>query len=392
MAFVIPTTQEIKNANFAGLENAINQSSPVNDRAFLRVLAAIEAMNHIPLYRYALERSMQNLALTATDEDLERIGEEHGVIRKSAESCVIGATISGTDGISISPDIAFTGVANGLRYYQTTTSIVTGGYAILNLTCSVSGSAGTLSIGDSLKISSQIAGLNTTAIIANIVIEGAEREDSEIYRSRILFKIRSSRGGGNATDYKLWAEEVAGVKRAFPYAGHFTDNLPDGTPPQRTVFVETTTDISDDGIATEALLDEVRAYINYDPETLTYRQPLGLTDDDLYVESIIRTEFNVIITGLSVTPSLLDQAKTDIAAALTIYFSNLVCFVSGIDQELYRNDIVTAMTISKIVQDTLISYGATAISVTFNRDGETLTSYQLLSGELAKLGEVTYMV
>jgi uncharacterized phage protein gp47/JayE len=55
--------------------------------------------------------------------------------------------------------------------------------------------------------------------VASTTTLGVEEEEEETYRARILFAERTAGGGGNAVDYKTWAEETPGVERAFPYAG-----------------------------------------------------------------------------------------------------------------------------------------------------------------------------
>ncbi len=76
MSLKLPTTQELFNTYLAQFESDLNQSSPLNDKAFLRVLAVIEAGGDQGLYKYAAERALQNLAITATGKDLDRIGLE----------------------------------------------------------------------------------------------------------------------------------------------------------------------------------------------------------------------------------------------------------------------------------------------------------------------------
>ena len=58
MSLTIPTTKELKEQNLANLESNINQTSPLADRAFLRVLAAMEALQNTPLYKYAVDHGL----------------------------------------------------------------------------------------------------------------------------------------------------------------------------------------------------------------------------------------------------------------------------------------------------------------------------------------------
>jgi hypothetical protein len=81
MALVIPTSEETKDLNQANIESSLNQDTPPNDKAYNKVIAGVEGLNVTGLYKYGAERAKQNLALTATGQDLEDIGAEYGVLR-----------------------------------------------------------------------------------------------------------------------------------------------------------------------------------------------------------------------------------------------------------------------------------------------------------------------
>jgi len=66
LAINIPTTQEIAERNISNFESKIAQTVPAVDKAFFRVLAIMEAFNYTELYKFAAERALQNLAITAT--------------------------------------------------------------------------------------------------------------------------------------------------------------------------------------------------------------------------------------------------------------------------------------------------------------------------------------
>jgi hypothetical protein len=218
-----------------------------------------------------------------------------------------------------------------------------------------------------------------------IVNTGAEQESDEEYRVRVLDEIRSEGGGGNSFDYRRWSQEVAGVVRAFPYGGQ--PPLP-GTPPDRTVYIEVSTTIDPDGLAPSSILTEVRDTITIDPDTGLTRQPLGLTDGTLFVLSITRSSFYVRITDLIVDASVEAETKDEIETALTNYFLALQPFVDGLDFEGDKNDIITALTISDIVQDIIAARGGSATKVEFGIAPGVFTATQetLDSGEKAKLG------
>jgi hypothetical protein len=404
MAFKIPTTKEQAEQNLANIEARINQESPLADKAFNRVIAIMEAMGFTSLAKFAAERVLQNLAITATGDDLDKLGAEHGVIRKEAESTVLTATLPGVDTTIIPQTIDFIGDANGVRYFLNSAAEIgdpVSGVAELTMTAETPGVVGNLQLGDTLSIGTQIAGAETVATVAVITGEttailnvGADREEDEAYRLRVLDEIRARCGGGNAADYRKWAQEVAGVARAYPYAGKPVELLLESSPPDRTVYIEADTTIDPDGIAPQSLLDEVRDTITTDPSTGLARQPLGLTDDTLFVESISRTAFFVEIRNLSVSSDLVAKTKNEISAALTAYFLVIKPFVDGLDSLVDRNDKITDVTVSNVVQDVAAANGGTANSVAFGLSlGESIPEYQLSPGELSKLasGGITYV-
>lgn len=393
MALTIPTTKEIKELNLAVLELALNQTSPLNEKAFLRVLAAMEAQAYTGIYKLIAERTLQNLALTATGSDLDRIGQEYGVIRKPAEAAVLTISLPATNGTVIPATIDYVGDSNSVRYFPATSVIAAGGAAVSDVTAETLGVIGNLNVSDTLTIGTQVAGATTVATVTVILNIGAEEETDDVYRERVLNAIRSTTGGGNAADHKIWSEEVAGVKQAYPYSGTPTGPPPgidaSSVPADRTVFVEADTTIDPDGIAPTSLLDEVRVSINNDPVTGASRPPLGLTDSTLFVESILRTEVDVTITGLTTPLGAETQVKADIDTALAVYFLVITMFVPAIDLPSTRNDLITELTISEIVQDVLTVNASSAESISIDVGGP-VTDYQLLEGELAKLGTTTY--
>ena len=386
MAFNIPTLRELFAQALARLESAIGQTSPVNDKAFLRVLAAVESGLGIGLYKYAADRAKQNLGLTATGTDLDNIGNNYSTARRPAQVAIVQAELTAADGTVIPSTIDFIADANNLRYRATSPVTAAGGVADMALQCVVSGAIGTLEVGDTLQIAAQIVGAGTVATVTAINQIGVDRESDADYRPRVLFAQRAVTGGANATDHKIWSEEVHGVARAFPYSGRPADEGA-SFPGDRQVYIEATTDVDADGIAPAALLTAVRTNINTDPDTGLSRLPLGITDATLFMRSITRTTFFVEVRNLVVDPAKEGDCKTAIRAALQLYFLSIAPYVDGVDLPQERVDTISSMTVGIVVQDVLQSFGATSSSVGFGlAAGVFLTTYTLGIGELGKLG------
>jgi hypothetical protein len=388
MALKVPTTKELSGLNLAQLEGKLGQSAPLADRAFLRVLAAMKALADTGLYKFGIERAKQNLALTATGADLDLLGNEFSTPRKLAEFAVLSAEIVAITGTLIPATASFIGDANGVRYFLDASALAVAGVASLSMTAEVSGAAGNLQPGDSLIIVSPVAGAAVSALVTTVTTTGAEEETDSAFRPRVLFAERAVTGGSNATDHKIWAEEVAGVLRAFPFAGK-----PSGTsyPGDRTVYIEADPTLDPDGIAPAGLLLSVREALNIDPATGLSRPALGLVDATLYVESITRTAIDVEITNL-VTPAGTDvTVKAEISAVLDSYFAGLATYVEGVDLVQERNDRITTLTLGDVVQAVLATRGASAGEIAFTIAAAPFNSYQLSAGELAKTGAVSYV-
>lgn len=392
MSIPIPKTQDMVNDNISRIDGKLNQETPDNDKAFNKVISTVQAMQDAQLYRLIIEKAAQNLALTATGSDLDLIGAEYDVIRKVAESAVLTVQATGTNGTIIPINTDFIGDANGILYFSTSLGTVAAGIADIDISSDQLGVSGNLEVTDTLTIGTQIAGLDAQVTVTVIVNLGVEEETDDNYRVRILDEIRTQGGGGNTADYRKWSQEVSGVARAYPYSGLPYGSTSTSTPPDRTVYVEADTTIDADGIAPSSMLDDVRTSITTDPDTGIARQPLGLTDDTLYIESISRLSIFVEIRNLDVEASIESQVKSDIDDAIELYLRSIAPYVPGLDVVEERMDTITDPVISSVVQDVVGAAGGTIEAVSFGlSSGTSIPTYTLNPGELTKTGGITYV-
>jgi len=393
MSINIPTTAALTTRNIAIFEGNLGQTIPAADKSFLKVLSAVLAMTETELERKLDNESKQNLALTATNSGLDDLGNDRGIIRKPAEAAVLTGTVISDPGKTLPATISWIGDSNGLRYFPASSNDESGGLITVQVTAQDVGISGNLEIGATLSISSQQSGIGTVLTITVVDNIGAEKEDDEIYRQRILDDQRAIKGGGNSADYRKWAEVVAGVVRAFPYAGlPFPQDPIDAVPPDRVVYIEADTDIDPDGIAPPSLLIEVRAAINQDPVTGLDNEPLGLVDVNLFVESIRRTTLFFEVRGLDVPAGDESSIKSQIDSALESYSRILAPFIDGLDFVGDKNDTITDLTISELVQGIISSVGGDAEGVTFGlAPSVNIPRYTLGQGETAKSGGVVYV-
>jgi len=381
----IPTTQENFDSILGRLEQSLDQTSPLHDAAFLRVLSAALAMVKKELTQLVLERALQNLVQTSTGEDLDRIGAEPQIDtpRKQAQAAVMTATISSTE--TIPALTAFVG--DSLKYIYRTAAEVepVDDVATISLVSDLAGVDYTLAVDDTLTIQQPLEGCDSTATVTAVTTEGTDREEDAAYRRRIMTEMRSQGGGGNAADYRAWAEAVEGVERAFPYAG---DN-----PGDVVVYIECDTELDEDGIPSGDLLALVKEEILTDPDTGIARPPLGILDENITVSAISRTTVYVEIRGLAIEATVEEQAKEEIEAAVDAYLRAIVPFIDRLDSAYSNNSLLTDLTLSQAIQEVLTPYGATAEGIGISVDEFTafIASYQVGAGELLKLGEVSYV-
>ena len=218
----IPTIASLAAQFLAAIEGALNLKTPLGNRAYNRVLAGAQAMQAGGLYRYGTDRSLANLALTATGADLDAIGAEYGISRAQGVPAVLSVNLPATDGTVIPLGTAFVG-PNGLSYQSqaavTAPSGAPGTGAVLSLSCAASGSLGNLGNGSTLALLQPLAGATSPATVLSTTTVGADTQSDDDYRIPILAKERAYGGGGNAADYRTWALAAAGVVEAYPYAG-----------------------------------------------------------------------------------------------------------------------------------------------------------------------------
>lgn len=390
MAMTIPSTTAQTAANVAFFEAKIFQSVPALDVAFVRVMSAIMATMSTGHYKYLTNLAKQNLALTADFDALITLGNEYGVEYKQAVAANLTFEFSASGGTSILESNFFIGDSNKVRYNNDATANEVGGIITVTATAETTGVIGNLEVDETVQIGTGVSGVSRQGDVTVINTTGAEAENIEVYRQRVLQEIRTVGGGGNSADYRRWSESVEGVLRAYPYSGNPTG--PDTSlPGERTVFVEAQTSIEADGIPPQSLLDQVRDAITTDADTGLANQPLGLTDETLYVEAITRTTFNITIVGLVVDAQQEVAAKADIVTDVGVYFRSVIPFVDGLDVPADRNDTITTGTVWQAVQGVLTKYGATAQQVTIDIAGTAVLEYLLDQGEMAKLGTVSYV-
>jgi uncharacterized phage protein gp47/JayE len=171
--------------------------------------------------------SRQKFAYSAPDiESLKEHGEEFGIPQKPAAPARGSITFSGGGPLTISNGAVVQRI-DGIQYTIPLGASQAGaGTLTLDAVALTNGIGTNAEAGTPLAIVSGVSDAAATAEVASGgMILGAEVEDIESYRARILFRKRNPIMGGAPADYVTWAGEVPGVTRVFVerrYAGSGT--------------------------------------------------------------------------------------------------------------------------------------------------------------------------
>jgi len=399
MAITIPTTQQLIDTFKATFESKLGQTVPALERSFISVLARVIALSDTGLYKYAANRILQTLAITATGSNLDLIGTNYGVYRIAGAAAELEVTLTGDTGSTLPQTAAFVADNSGVRYYPETDVTFddspTPGQETFTLISEVVGTTGNAVAGDTFTLTSPVAGLAGVADYDSTSTAGQDKETDSAYRRRILDEIRTVGGAGNGVDYRRWGEQSSNVARIYPYSGKPADGSEGADEPgDRTIYVEAVTSyVTGDRTADVALLAAVRTLITTDPDTGFERVPLGCPDSTLFVKSIANQDIWVTITSLTANGSTaLPAIKTAVEAALEDYLLELAPYVEGVDVEADRNDRLTDLSLARVAQQVFEDLDASATYITFalTDGGASAGSLVVPQGYLTQLGGVAY--
>lgn len=363
MDFNTPTLTELRtdarddfNATIEGADSRLAQG-------ILRVVGDVLAHLVFGLYAYLRWQYRQMFTDTADEDALVRDGEMRGVFRGVASYSTGTVAVTGTNGAAIAAykELA---TADGRLVMVTEDGVIAGGVGSVPVVAITAGAAGNLVAGTALSFTTGISGVNAAAIVeARGLSGGADVEDLEVYRAKVIEHKQRPPQGGSANDYRVWAREVPGVTRAWP------------SPKEQGIGTVTVRFMMDDVRANVGGIPQGDDASDYDEGTgdqaivfayMAARRPEGM---DLYVCAPLPVPLDLTITDLTPdTPALRDA----IAAEL---------------RDMLRRDAEPGGTIhpSRISE---------AISIAIGEGHHVLSSPAAAvahaAGEIAVLGAVTY--
>lgn len=400
MSLITPTTNDISNNIIGQLESSLNQTIPLLPKSFLRVLSKALAAVFILLYKYGGFMFLQVFVQTASADETvingkivkpliewgRLIGVTDPVAATQAELLIditvenqVGTLPSGTQLINADNGVTYITIGAVLLNAPTVQATIRavsdqagGGGA---------GAIGNLDPGAIVSFANPLANVSRNAIVDSQTITGADAEDIEVYRQRVIDRFQKRPQGGAYADYEQWGEEASGIINVYPYTG---------SPGEVDVYSEATVASSGnpDGIPTGAQLQAVLDLINLDDNGLASRRNANAFVNSL---PITRTGFDITVSDVIGVADIV-QVQADITTAMIEYFLSVEPFIAGLSI-LPRRDQLTRTRLSALVEDIVTAAGGTftlALFIQTTLSG-SLSVYALSEGEKAKASNVIFI-
>lgn len=240
-----------------------------------------------------------------------------------------------------------------------------------------------LAIADELQVTAPIANVESFADVAGEVTAPTEGESIENYRAAVIQAYQFEPQGGARTDYRLWAQDAAGVREVYPYAKN-------GEPGVIQLYVEASPADSTPpgtGIPSQAILDDVEAVVEFDPDATKPlnergRRPLGTFDIEFLAITTIPVDVDVV--DLSDVGLL-----TAIEASIEAFLLGVRPFIDGADDPNDLNkDKLYSSDITNIVRE-IAGTSATFTQVVMSVGGTPTDLYQFENGDIPNIRNVT---
>ncbi len=303
---------------------------------------------------------------------LDRIAASVGLARKAATTASGYLTVTGIEGTIIPVGFLFStpggsGVDN-VAYEMAASSAITIGETLtaqVYVKCTEEGTVGNVPAGSITMMVEPMSGI-TSITNAAAMTGGVEEEDDEALRARIHDRDMSKESSnvGNVSDYKRWAQEVAGVGDVVvisEWAGA-------GTGTVKLVIMD-----SNGNPANQTILDDVYAHI-VSPDNEDER--LAPTGAILTVVTASIITMNISATIMIKPGAELSTITTEFAAAVKNYFPT-----AKEEGVLIVNQVNALLIMTNGVSDLL--------ALTINDDWENIV---IGSDEYPTIGEISLVV
>lgn len=380
----IPTITQLQAAIVADLEANLEAEIPEFGKTFLNALAATQAAK-LNINYLTLARIEKNIFPDTADREslggsLERFGRvKLGRNPFPATPGVYAVQVTGTTGAVIPASTTFKSNDDSLspgKLFVLDDEFILDGTNVISLRALESGVGSKLEITNQLTVTAPIALVDSIVEVINEVTEPRAEEDIEEYRRKIIEAYRLEAQGGAGADYRLWSNEVQGVRQSYPYAS-------DGGLNEVDLYIEATVEDSIDGMGTPsaALLQDVEDNIELPIDDQPARKPITV---DVNYLPVVPREIEIVINDFDNATTEKEQLIFD---GTKLFLESVRPFVSSIDVLSEKNDIFSTNTVISLILQALP--GSVFGSVDLIVDGYSENSITFEYGDIPFLVSVT---
>lgn len=214
MPIKLPTLRQLVDRALADIDARVKDANARLHASNFNVLGIVLAGAIDGLYRYLGWIQRQMFVKTCDEEQLQIRAEEWQVPRKPASAATGVVKFSAIPG-SLIAEQSLLIRSDGVRYMATSNAGESGGFILVAVQAVEPGTAGNAVLSTPINLLTPVAGVQSAGEVQTAISGGAEIEDIERWRERILRRMSRAPQGGTISDYEDWALEVPGVTRVW---------------------------------------------------------------------------------------------------------------------------------------------------------------------------------
>ncbi len=214
MPFARPTLSTLKAQAAADISSLIQGADALLRRSNLGVLGKVQAALANGLYGYGDWVARMAVPGTSEGEYLQMWGALRGVFMKPAAQATGVVVFAGLNG-AVVPENTPIVRSDGVAYIAQGDATVSGGSVSVTALAVAAAAAGNCESGTSFTLGAARPNVNSNGTASGAFTGGADVEDPDAFKARVLQVYAAPPQGGAASDYVEWAEAVAGVTNAW---------------------------------------------------------------------------------------------------------------------------------------------------------------------------------
>lgn len=395
MAYKNKSIKEVEALLINSFEHEFNKKLRLLPKSFIRVFCRVLAGVFIILYKQIGWYFLQLFPETADWQEVTILGQRIRPLVKLGALFGIGEPLAGVQwqGV-IEVDVLKMGSVlysgsqlkssvTGKLYVTSETKTLLLNKERVKVVCAEIGTAGNLEENDVLNFVNPYGFIKSEAVVLEVERTGLNEELEANYRERLINRFRLQPQGGALADYRIWAADVPGVLRVYPYNDK---EQPGGV----ILYVSGIPSVFNDRIPDKGLLKKVGEACTYDPETgKAIRKPLTAMldpkNDGSYenIKPISIVEIEVAVTGVAgIAPA--DFAEL-IKPSLKNYFLDRDLYIRGLSDDNNRTNVISKNHVITVINQIAVTAKTVFEDVVLKKENVVFSSYVLDNGKLAKL-------